>query len=183
MINKHGIVITTHDSTSEFLFDLLDSLKGLDFPVVVVKNTESNNGFELAGIHVGMQLFDEFLYLQDSVLIKNSSFIETIFSPEYKNVSVALFPEFNAYLGKYITSILKRMNVPVVHNKREAVDNERIFTQDYISNCNYYLTYFPEINAWKPSNRFEFKHDRMNCVYENDYIVKYKGTWKGSQVK
>lgn len=178
-----GIVVTTHDTTANFLNDLLESLVGVDYPIVVWKNCKSSNGFELSGIHLGMKLFDEFLYLQDTVLIKDISIIYEIFSNKYKTISISLFPKWSSYLGKYQSSILRRINIPMARNKFEAVNYEHKFTQEYIKYCENYIVLFPEINAWKASKLFEFKHGRENCVYENEFIKKYKGTWSKEMIK
>lgn len=177
-----GIVITTHDSTFPFFVDLMESLKGCKYPVAVKKNTELDNGWELAGVRLGIKLFDEFLYLHDTVFIKNPEFIEQIFHPKYNDISVSVFPEFNAYMGKYISRLITPDMVPEISTKREAVNHERIFTRAYMRKCGLIYTLFPEIDAWKVSKTFEMKHGRNNCIYENDYIKKYKGTWREDMI-
>jgi hypothetical protein len=179
---KKGIVITTHKSTEPFLFDLLDSLRECNYPIIIKKNAGQDNTWELGGIKLGVSLFKEFLYLHDTVVIKKLDIIDEIFHPKYHGISLPLFPEFNSYMGKYISNILLGMPIPEIHTKREAVDNERLFTRKYMQRCNEIMTIFPEIDAWKPSSIFENRHGRNNCIYENECIKKYKGTWSEEMI-
>jgi len=179
---KQGIVISTHETTRLFLFDLLESLDGCPFPIIIKQNTQYDNAFEMGGIKLGAKLFDEFLYLQDTVIIKNQIMIYDILSLKYQNMTVSLFPELNAYMGKYESKILNCMALPEITTKRQAVANERIFTKEYLKYCNQIKIYFPDIDAWKVSKVFEEKHGRNNCIYENKYFKKFKGTWKDSMI-
>jgi len=179
---KQGIIITTHDSTMPFYIDLIRSLEGCPYPIVTKKNTVMDNGWEIGGLKLGSFLFDEFLYLHDTILIKNPSFIVDVFERE-KHRSVSLFPKFNAYLGKYQSIHVRACELPDITTKAEAVHWETEFSKEYLKLCGPIVTMFPEIDAWRTSGVYREKHGRKNCVYENDSIVKYKGTWNRSMIK
>jgi len=170
-----GVVITTHDSTEPFFSSLMSSLKGCKYPIVVWKNTDSDNGFEISGIRLGSKLFDEFLYLQDTTFIKDINLIENILETEG---SVSIFQRYNSYLGKYETKILNHLIIPEVKNKQQAIRYEVDFITEYLKQVEKYTELFPQLNVWGLPDRVEMKFGRQNAIYETKEFVKYKGTWK-----
>ena len=176
-----GIVIVTSDETSSFYRDCLSSLENLNYPKITHRNTKKNNSFEIGGIITGMEQFDEFALLHDTLFIKDLSIFDVVFN-KYKNKSVSFGKSYFMYLGKYRTEVLLRMKLPIVKTKRQAVGQEFIFTENYIKNEE------PEkyVELWsdfKNTDQFIVKHGRNNMLIENDYLVKYKGTWKPEMIQ
>lgn len=182
---KRGIIITTSEATKPFLKDCLASL-GTTYPVIVVGNNGYSdnidvvndwNGFELGGILRGMELFDEFIYLPDTVVIKDPTLFERCFE---KKGGVEISPSFLSYIGKFDSEVCRSIGVPKVNSKREAVNEEFIWTRIYMKND-------PDLHLLDDmlpliSDTYEMRHGRNNQVIENKYLIKYKGTWDMSQV-
>jgi len=180
---RQGIVITTHDKTKPFLNDLLQSLEGCPYPIVIRKNTDCSNTWETGGLYLGALYFDEFLYLHDTTIIKNIELIDMLFK-RCKGMSVSFLVDYNSYLGKYRTEILEKIKIPRIITKLEAIEAERIFNQEYIKADGNVVTLFPELNGWETEPRqIETKHGRQNSVYENEFFIKYKGCWKTAMAK
>ncbi|HEY9704661.1 MAG TPA: hypothetical protein V6C58_19625 [Allocoleopsis sp.] len=169
---KRGIVITTHKSTKPFFDDLIKSLKDCKYPICIVDNTEINH-FEKGGLLVGMKNFDEFIYLHDTVIIKNLELFDILFSKEgFYSIS----PGFLMYLGKYDSKKLSTLNLPSVNSKYDAILMELWLKHNIPCDC--FDKTFIDGN-----HRFEERHGRKNMVLENDYLIKYKGTWDINMVK
>lgn len=174
-----GIVITTHND-SPWLKECLESIK-TNYPIIVHVNggklpvfewnenitivLGANNGWEIAGIRTGKLHFDEFVHLMDSTVIKDNSLFDKLFAIDG---NVFLTNGGYHYMGKFVSSTLG--NLPTASNKEEAIQLE----------LNWYhgpRTYFkPDLPVH--TNAREEKHGRLNMVLENDYMVKWKGTWR-----
>lgn len=171
-----GIVITTHEKTKPFFLDLMNSLTNCKYPIVVITNTDENNEFELAGLKAGMQLFDEFIYLHDTVQIKDMQLFDILFS--YQSM-VSISPNFLMFLGKYNSEQLKTEQMPIVTNKHQAVDLETWLRFHLVPKYG-----IPHLDRnFVDNNNFEFKHNRNNMILENQYLKKYKGTWDRSMIQ
>lgn len=198
---RKGIVITTSEYTKDFLRDCVKSLVPCKYNILIVCNNgyfpgmefgayvselglKSSiivvpwNGFELAGIEKGAEFFDEFVYIPDSVIIKDSSIFDEIFAAPG---GLMLSPNFLSYIGKYDSKVIEKIGVPTAFNKQQAVDYEFIWTRDYMK-ADKNLKKF-----WKmlPSDTFHFeeKYGRKNMVNECSWAVKYKGCWSPEQIK
>lgn len=161
-----GIVISSSEYSRPFLEDLLKSLK-TDYPIYICWEGlgRPEGSFELGAIKKGSELFDEFVYLHDTVVIKDNSLFDKLFATE----GHVLFTKRGYhYFGKYVSNDLPV--IPEVTNKQEAIHWEiRWFTKPHTI-LDHELPFHVE--------RFEEKHGRINMVLENDYLIKYKGTWK-----
>lgn len=167
-----AIVIGTYKGRENWLADCLDSLKGYErYPVIAC-----DVPWELGVIGWAYPRFDEFLFLQDSVIVKQLDWIDEVFDCP-KSVSLCHNPFF-MYLGKYTRKDLDKVELPDVSNKREAVEHEGSWTKYYASLCNP-ITLWPLVDT----DIFVEKHGRKNMVLENEYIVKYKGTWHPDMIK
>lgn len=163
-----GIVVTTHKITKPFYDDFIRSVYGCKYPVVTVFNTDENNTYETAGLKVGMELFEDFVYLHDTVVIKDLKLFDLLF--EYPEM-VSLSPRFLMYLGKYNSRILRTFNIQDLKSKLESHDMEMRL-----------CTMFPHApcfdNSFIDGNHKMLEvHGRMNMVLENDYLIKMKGHW------
>ncbi len=176
-----GIVITTHESTKQALAECMSALQGCKFPITIVMNNNHGQGFEMSGLLTGSKLYTEFLYMHDTVIIKDLSILDKLFY-EYRNKSVSFMQRYNSYLGKYKSNLIKRINVPYVFTKQMAIHYERVFNELYIyHDVMDYIELFPELDGWETEhNNFQERYGRQNVVYENDYFAKYKGCWHPS---
>jgi hypothetical protein len=166
---ERGIVITTHQSTKPFLIDLIDSLSGVKYPYIIIDHTNKQNEFEIGGIRIGKDIFNEFIYLHDTVYIKNIDVFDMLFEQQ-----ASVSPNRNMYLGYYNSDVLEGMDIPVVSNKRDAVTQESLFMEYYMRESFNHGHLFDE---FVDGEVYEYKHGRENKVIENEYLKKYKGTW------
>lgn len=161
---------------SPWLADLLDSLRDCRWPIEV--NVTAN--WELATIGWAAERFDEFIFLPESTVVTDPSFIDRCFT-EHKgagvNLGTAQGLKFRMYLGKYRAVAVNAIGVPVVHNKAEAIGRE-------VDWCIKYANYEREngrlVSLGGPLEHTdvrEFRHGRTNMVVANEYLVRYKGTW------
>ncbi len=136
-------------------------------------------GFELAKIAwvIKNTNADRFLFLQDSWKIKDKTFWDLL---DDTSGSVAITADpyyYGCYAGVYERWVIDQIGLPVITSKREAIDNEIAWHKDYVKVAGKPLVLFPELKDSNATRQVE-KHGRTNLVLENDYIVKYKGTWK-----
>src|ERR1035441_4481428 len=93
-MSRQGIVIVTSEHTKDFLRDCIMSCLQDKYPIMVVSNMYivpeailgveyvniNSNGCELSGISVGMERFDEFLLLHDTMIVKDKALFDLVFS-------------------------------------------------------------------------------------------------------
>jgi hypothetical protein len=183
-----GIIITTSEATKNFLGDCLKSCYGPKYPIVVVGNggylpdvTRWNtavikndwNGFELGGIARGAEMFDEFIHLMDTCIVKDIKMFDQMFEAPG---GVHLCPRFFSYLGKYRTDALKQIGIPRIETKQEAVAMEVSWNAQYLAADSQAKQFEPVLPI--ETDVFEEKYGRKNMVCENDFIKKYKGTYR-----
>jgi hypothetical protein len=136
-------------------------------------------GFELAKIGWIMDNTnaDRFLFLQDSWVIKDDGFWDLL-EAHTGSVAITADPYFyGCYAGVYERSVIEQIGVPEIKSKREAIDNEIAWHKSYVEVAGKPVVLFPDLTDAKATRQVE-KHGRANLVLENDYIIKYKGTWK-----
>lgn len=135
-------------------------------------------GYELGKIRWIWQhtKFDRFLFLQDSVIIKDLSLIDMIFSYP-KSVAISNCPvPFGMYLGVYSRETLDKTGVPKARTKEDAIRFEVDWSNKYCENESVPVLFedFTDANATGTKKIF----GRTNLVLENEYLIKYKGTWR-----
>ena len=182
MQSENPIVIVAHEDRQHWLNDLLKSLEGYeDNPVVVYTNTKEANGYELAAIRWAYeQRFEEFLLLHDSVVVKDHEGLRKVFAHPG---SVFLCPQGLSYLGKYQKKVLSKVRIPLVTKQRDAITEETApghFMHQYFAAAQPVKILDP---TFKDGKTFEFRHGRQNMKIENQWFIKYKGTWSPSMVK
>lgn len=158
-----GIVITTSDYTEQYLIPLLESIK-TTYPIVIHKNTNENNGWELSGIQAGKDNFDEFVHIMDSTLIKDNSLFYKLFEIEG---NVFLTNGGYHYMGKFVSDTLPEL--PSVSTKAEAIAQELHW---YKGEKKYFEPDLPV-----HTDIFEEKYGQRRMRLENDYMIKWKGTF------
>ena len=167
---KYPLIIGSHPG-SQFLANCLKSLRGMECMVIV------NDGYEMAKIREVYfnTRFEEFVFLQDSVELKHTHWIEDLFT-EFpgRSVSVCGCPcPFGSYLGKFRREVLSKIALNETKTKVEAVNAERTFSQDYCA-IEKPFQFFDDLND-RPV--FEVMGGRQNMILENFFLKKYKGTW------
>jgi hypothetical protein len=170
---KRGIVITTHKSTEPFLIDLLISLHSCKYPIVIVYNTNNDNQYERRGLETGRDLFDEFIYLHDTVVIKDLSLFDKLF--EHDGM-ISIAPNFLMYLGKYESQKLREVQIPQVWDKKGAITMEFWLRTVFPVSC-FDPTFIDGNHTW------EEKHGRRRMVLENIYIKKFKSCWDVTMIE
>lgn len=202
---NQGIVIVTHPSNIKFLQKLIKSLKGYDeYPKYVVVNGETksipNNRFgyydllsdeyhviftNKEGFEVGalkkiydFTNLDEFILLQDSVEIKDTSLFKKVFE-EHKGISVGINKNFHSYLAKYTREALDKTGFPEVNSKKESIKAETHWHKEY-KEQNPHIILDPNFND---SNKFKTINGDKCMVITNNYLTKYKRVWSEDMIK
>lgn len=196
---KKGIVIGTSEYTKDFLRPCLKSIEGAPYPVLVVSNgdyqpeqfifkgipernkvynfisvTRQNpevgfiindkNGWEPAVLQRGKENFDEFVHLMDSTVVKDVSLFDKLFAIEG---NVVLTKGNFHYMGKFVSKDLP--NLPLVRDKQMAV----YFESRWLPKP--YAEFEPDLPVH--ANAFETIHGQYRMRLENEYLIKWKGTW------
>ena len=175
---KKGIVVGTSAFTKDFLKPCLDSLKGTPYKVLVVSNDNYTpdfpidnlivnewNGWELAVLQRGKENFDEFIHIMDTTLIKDITMFDKLFALEGNVVLTA--GNFH-YMGKFVTKELP--NLPIVHDKLLAIYLEVRWLDGFK-----YTEFTPDLPVH--TNVFEEIHGMKRMKLENEYMIKWKGTY------
>jgi hypothetical protein len=165
------VVIGSSFDRQEWLADCSGSIKRQHIAVV-------NCGYELGKIEWVMQntKADRFLFLQDSWLIKDDHFF-TLLDGLSGSVAITSDPfYFGCYAGVYERAVIEQIGIPVTTGKRDAIAQEIEWHKSYVAVSGEPTVLFPELTDAN-STRQEERHGRTNLVLENNYLVKYKGTW------
>ena len=172
LVNE-AIVVATSEGRDAWLQQCLSSLG--DLPYIVV----STDGFELgklAWVYENTNL-DRWFFLQDSIVIKKKELFDLGFSFS-KSVAVSDCPvKFGMYLGIYTRSTLQQLGIPKTNNKEEAIHHEWCIAKNYCQIENDIPTLFPDFHD-RNAKGTTMLFGRENLVLENDYLIKYKGTWR-----
>ena len=185
---KLGIVIGTSQYTKDFLRPLLDSIKSVKYPILIISNggyrpkvevisefsrnainemkviINEENGWELAVVQRGKDNFDEFVHLMDTTLIKDISMFDKLFE---KEGNVVLTKGNFHYMGKFESA--KLPNLPIVKDKDTAIALEAHWLR-------YYTEFKPDLPV--QSEVFETIHGQNRMKLENKYMIKWKGTYQ-----
>lgn len=192
------IIVVTHRSNYEMFRECIKSLNGCKYPITIVVNDVENtsqeflqkrylllpypvilnykDGFELGALKASLKYTDaeEFFILQDSTIVKDLQIFDTIFNTKG---SVTVAEGYLQYLGKYRREILNKLTIPDVYTKMESVSYESKFNREYIRiEEPVILDRFFGFTSYE-GKRMEEKFGRLNQVHENNYFIKYKGTW------
>jgi hypothetical protein len=165
------IVIGSSEGREKWLADCTASISQEHIAVV-------SYGFELGKIAWVMANTnaDRFLFLQDSWVVKDEDFWGLL--DEYTgSVAITSDPYFyGCYAGVYERTVIEQIGIPVISDKRDAIAHEIDWHKRYVEVAGKPAVLFPELTDAN-STRQEERHGRMNLVLENQYLVKYKGTW------
>lgn len=176
-INK-AIVIGTYHGREDWLADCLQSLAGYEtYPVISVAIPWELNVIKWCYQWTNL---DEFLFLQDTVVLKDLRWLDYVMGDSSGDVSLCHKLYF-MYLGKYRRQTINAMYAPVwpvVNNKRDAVTYEGEWTNRYVE-AGEVVTSLWDLDD---TEHYVERHGRLNKVIENDHIIKYKGTWSPEMI-
>ena len=206
---KQTILIPTHEGHEEWLHNCIHSIRvatqdklkyaltivgnGSDVPAVDVpwdwelttlKNPE--NWFEYGAVIPVMERtkYDEVFLLHDTCEIKNAYLFDLIFE-KYPGISVALTRNFQMHMGKFLRSVLEKVDIPRAKDAWVDADVEESFPPKYIVAADWrYVTLFPgfaSVGDWPPER--EEKFGRLNMVLENEFLKKYKSKWSRNMIR
>lgn len=170
-----GIVITTSEFTKDFLPQCLNSIKDTQYPILVVGNNyipDSDypivinrwNAFELGGILQGKKHFTEFVHLMDTTIVKDITLFDKLLEIEG---NVFLTHGGYHYMGKFVSDLLPE--IPKISTKEEAIQLELHWLKKP------YTFFEPDLPVH--TDVFEEIHGSKRMKLENDFIIKYKGTY------
>lgn len=164
-----AIAIIHARKDSVWLAECLNSIQ-TDYPIII----SNHEGWCVPGIKKIWDTtdFSEIVFLNESMVVKDNSIWDILFK-EHRGKSVMLGERFLMFFGKFRRVMVDRLEFPEVHNKLEDVLlGEGGWSRQYQE-----LNDHVEIQPLADGPRFEEKHGRKNMVLENDYFIKYKGTW------
>lgn len=155
---------------SPWLSDCLNSLKECKYPIHVAINTKAHNHYESAGLKLGRELGKPFVLLQDSVVVKDLAFLDTM---NTHNGPMAFAEKYLMYLGKYIPG---NWQEPDVNDKAEAVAGELTWCRDMSHGV---AVLCPE---FRDTRDLEVKHGKQRMRIENQYLIKWKNCWDTNMI-
>lgn len=176
-----AIVVGTYGGREDWLAECLSSLNGYTrYRTLALTVPWELNVIRWVYDHTDI---DEFLFLQDTVVVKDWEWIDKAFDHP-GSVSLCYKP-FYMYLGKYtrfdlLTTLIDH-DWPEVYDKRTAVTHEGEWTSWYnFTSIN--VKYLWDDWTHTDPQMFVWHNGRLNMYYENDHIIKYKGTWSPEMI-
>ncbi len=161
---KSHVVVITYPN-SPWLSGCISSLQGCNYPIHVCVNPEENCPYDAGGFYYAEKHgLEEFIPLHDSIIVKDVSIFDKVFNLEG---NVALADRFLMSFGKFNLKSIQPLAVKP-KNKKEALDFE-IWTMK--------ITPDHKISPLKDTDEFTTIHGQKRMVLENEYFIKYKGTW------
>jgi hypothetical protein len=166
---KDIVVISTSPGRENWVKEMLCSISR---PVVVV----SDFGYELGKIKWVFENTncDRFLFLQDSLVIRDESLFEQVFEAKGSSCIMDTPSCLGSYMGVYERSVLSKIDIPVIHTKEDSIYFEIEWTQRYIELCESFSHPISIVHKELETVR---KFGRENLLYVNQYYEKWKGDW------
>lgn len=164
---------------SPFLQGCLDSIPS-DLSCVVVRN----DGYECGCLAWVQQHYqgEEFLFLQDSTVVKDPAWIYRILEDKGNAWGLANETGFGSmYMAKYQMEHFRKLTIPVTKTKMEAVLEEMSVPRNYALLDPTCQTLWPDFNL--DNARDDVIFDRPVKVYENEHLIKYKSCWNLAMVQ
>ncbi len=162
-----AVIIGTRPDRTEQLQNCTNSFN-TSYKVIIV----DCDGYEVGKLKwvLNNTDIDEFIFLQDTVEVKDPRFIDICFArPE--SVSICNYPSlFGCYLGKYKRSVLAKMNLPDIKDKLGSVEYEMQIGRDYYK----FEKPFELFDDLRNVDNFVEKFGHKVMKIENDYLIKYK---------
>ncbi len=157
-----GIIVVTY-AGSPWLSECIASLEGCKYPIYLCINPKKNCPFDPGAFYYAYQhKIQKFVVLHDSMVIKDQKIFDILFE---KEGNIAVHDDRLNCLGKFELDKIMPLGV-MPTNKQDAVVFEIALRKK-----------FNDTLGLKRKIREEHKNGRLNRVEEDDYIIKYKGTW------
>jgi hypothetical protein len=154
---------------------LADCLGSIEREVVVLRQPGTWELGKIKWLYENT-LFDRFLFLHDSVIVKDQTFFDRMFQHP-GSVSVTNDPRiFGMFMGVYTREHLSRVDLYSPVTQRDSIRAEIEWTTGYAAAAGDVPVVFPELRD-SMNRGFVEHHGRINMVLENDYLRKFKGTW------
>lgn len=170
-----NVIVVTYIG-SPWLQDCLASLRDCKYPIYIAVNTRAFNWYERAGLDLGLELYDDFVLLQDSVVVKDLSFLEVM---ENHVGPMSFGHEYLMYLGKYThDEAFVLSKYPHGYTKQAAVDFE-LGPMKQIARAHNIPSLCPEFTD---TAVFVDKYGKKRMVLENRYLIKYKNCWDTNMI-
>lgn len=166
---KEAIIVGTAPGREKWLSDFMESIS---IPCIIL----SVDGYELGKIKWVYENtdLDRFLFLQDSLVIRNNDLLQSIFNVPGSACIMCEPDHFGSYLGLYERSVLNKINIPNAKNKKDSIKFECDWTREYVNAC---TNLDHPINISHQTIYTVKKHGRENLLYVNDLYEKWKGDW------
>ena len=169
MKSKDLIVIATSPGRENWVREILSSISR---PSIVI----SDFGFELGKLRWVFENTnaDRFLFLQDSVVIRDERFFDRVFEAKGSACFIEGSTCLNGFMGLYERAVLNKLAIPVVNDKEDSIRYEVEWTKEYIEACGHLEHPIPI-----SQKKFETvrKFGRENLVLVSPYFEKWYGTW------
>jgi hypothetical protein len=170
---SEAIVVASTPGREGWLKDCLESIG--DIEVIVLRQAGTWELGKIKWLYENTT-FDRFMFLHDSVIVKDQRFFELAFARP-GSVSINNCPSlYGSYMGIYERDILAQVSLYSPVTQRDSIRAEVEWTSHYSRVAGQVTVLFPELHD-KNATRFEERHGRKNLVLENEYLIKYKGTW------
>lgn len=162
-----AIILVTYPK-SPFLKRCLKALQPCDYPIHLCINPEEDCPYDPGAFYYARKHdIKEFIILHDSMIMKDLSLFDEAFSLE-GNVSIG--DNFLMCFGKFELDKLPELPRKPV-NKGQAVAFEAVFLRSITPDHTL-------CREFRDGNTFVNKYGRKRMVIENDYLIKYKATWR-----
>lgn len=197
---KQAIAVLAHHSNAPFLRDLMESLKGCEYPIVVLGVDSGNSPREFTsyleslrrdGVEVVFSTedgydsqilrymyenteYDEWLLLHDTFVLKSLEFLDICFM-DLRGHPVCLFRDFWAFVGKYTRDTLHGILPPACTDKIDDIALESLWAPEY---ANYSRARMIEPPSGNSEILIEERHDTVVMVCENEWFAKLKRSWQ-----
>lgn len=170
------VVVSTGAGRGGWVADCLNSIHRGDVTVAL-----SRTGGELGAISMIYEhtRWRRWLLVQDSCVVKDQRFFDMV---DAAGGPLLIAPRPCMYLAVYEREALDEIGIPDVPagaDRRIAVAHETAWMDRYVEYAGPAVL-FPEFTD-DNATRVEDRHGRRNLVLENDYLIKYKGTWQAKR--
>lgn len=167
------VVVASTPGREHWLNDCLNSIG--DREVLVLRQAGTWELGKIQWLYENTTL-DRFMFLHDTVVVKDQTFFDLAFSHE-GSVSITNDPRmFGMFMGIYTRETLSKVELYSPVTQRDSIRAEIEWTGKYHQadpSTHLLFTDFTDHTA----KRKEERYGRINLVLENDYLIKYKGTW------
>lgn len=177
-VTRVPVVIATGMGRGDWVRDCLESIPRGDVTI-----HRSATGGELGAVRAMYERTNmaRWLILQDSVVVKGPGLFDLV---DAVNGPLLVAPIPCMYLAVFERDVLHRLEIPQCEaglDRELAITHEREWMARYLDTARG-LGYecpilFPDFTDTNASDKVE-RHGRTNLVLENEYLIKYKGTWR-----